>query len=355
MHAQNAGRRLREVARQGFNVRSDGFDPESKDAPFGASFGANTEEDEEREEKRKEGTGGQAFDEVNENNKVYDTGWDPYVVLDISPMDDIDEDALRAAFRKLAKKFHPDVPKTGSREKFDDLRRAVEELSSLNMLGLKTWNAKVPHLNQINRPERGQTVSEDFWELRGRDFFAELETELTDDLRRGFNESDLLLTNDQLKGRLILESGYWEERENLKVDLEIGERAEEWKKGKLEERKLLIRERLRGGGSTAPRQISRLSFKPKSRTFQIVQVRVAQWLGIPDSMVLEEMSLVELGFFDEETWDDLAGMLMLLEEDFRKSYLIELASQKRGLPPRVDLPKWVVTLSDFACFIDAKI
>lgn len=353
MHAHESGRRLREVARQGFR-RNDGFDPESDDGTFGASFGANTEEDEEREENRKAGTGGQAFDEVNENNKVYDTGWDPYVVLDLSPMDDIDEDSLRKAFRKLARKFHPDVPKTGSREKFDDLRRAVEELSSLNMLGLKTWEAKVPHL-KVNRPERGQTVSEDFWELRGRDFFAELETELTDELRRGFNESDLLLTNDQLKGRLIAESAYWEERENLKVDLEIGERAEEWKKGKLEERKLLIRERLRGGGSTAPKQVIRLSAVPKSRTFQIVQVRVAQWLGIPDSMVLGEMSLAELGFFDEETWDDLAVMLMLLEEDFRKSYLIELASQKRGLPPRVDLPKWVVTLSDFACFIDTKL
>ena len=69
-------------------------------------------------------------------------------------------------------------PKQGDTERFQLIRRAVEELASLGMVG--EWKSKVAE--PINRKERGQTVSEDYWELRGRDFFAELETELTDEL-----------------------------------------------------------------------------------------------------------------------------------------------------------------------------
>lgn len=277
----------------------------------------------------------------------FNTGvFNPYEILDLSPMDEIGEDELRTAFRKQAKIYHPDVPKTGDAEKFQLIKKAVEELASLGMLG--EWRGRVPS-PRSQRKERGQTVSEDYWELRGRDFFAELETELTDELKMRFNESDKDLTMEQIRGRRIKEDEYWAELQIRQADKKVLERVEDWIQQKREQRRLLLRERLRGSGAPETER----SRKASLETLQMVEKRIAQWLGLPSTMLSLDMTLDELGFFDAASWDDVAVCLMLLEEEFEKN-IVNIV-EKKGQPTTVQLPSWVETVEDFADFVENKL
>ena len=286
-------------------------------------------------------------DEIEDDSEIFNTGvFNPYEILDLSPMDEIGADELRAAFRKKAKIYHPDVPKTGDAEKFQLIKKAVEELASLGMLG--EWSGRVPS-PRSQRKERGQTVSEDYWELRGRDFFAELETELTDELKMRFNESDKDLTMEQIRGRRQKEDEYWAELQIRQADQKILDRVETWMQQKREQRRLLLREKLRGSG---PSETIR-SVKASSKTLATVERRISQWLGLPSAMFSIDMTLEELGFFDASSWEDVAVCLMLLEEEFGTNLVNVL--EKKGQPTTIQLPNWVDTVRDFADFVENKL
>mmetsp|Transcript_67247 Transcript_67247/g.157760 ORF Transcript_67247/g.157760 Transcript_67247/m.157760 type:complete len:371 (+) Transcript_67247:42-1154(+) len=318
--------------------QGDGFRPDET-IPFSQS---STNDEAKGGNRRKGGA-----DEIDEDSAIFNTGeFNPYEILDVSPFDDIGEDELRAAFRKQAKIYHPDVPKTGDTERFQLIRRAVEELASLGMVG--EWKSKVAE--PINRKERGQTVSEDYWELRGRDFFAELETELTDELKMRFNESDKDLSDDQLRGRFQKENEYWEELRARQADLDVLDRVQDWMEKKREQRRLLLRQRLRG--VTRSRELDIPSEPASPKTLQIVERRIAQWIGLPESM-LTDMTLDEIGFFDPSSWDDVSVCLMLLEEDFDTDLVNVL--EKKGETGKIQLPQWVKTISDFADFVELKL
>ncbi|CAJ1346468.1 unnamed protein product [Effrenium voratum] len=318
--------------------QGDGFRPDET-IPFTQS--SANDEAQEKGTRRKGGV-----DEIDEDSEIFNTGvFNPYEILDLSPMDEIGEDELRAAFRKQAKKYHPDVPKTGDAEKFQLIKRAVEELASLGMLG--EWKGKMPSANR--RKERGQTVSEDYWELRGRDFFAELETELTDELKMRFNESDKDLTNAQIRARMRVEDDYWEELRIRQGDKLVLERVEDWMQRKREQRRLLLRQRLRG---IVP-EVEERSAQASHKTLSMVENRIAQWLGLPEKMLSLDMTLDELGFFDDSSWDDVAVCLMLLEEEFEAD--IVNVVEKKGQSGKVQLPDWVGTIEDFADFVESKL
>eukprot|EP00435_Cladocopium_sp_Y103_P041772 s2646_g11.t1 len=320
--------------------QGDGFRPDET-IPFSQSS-TNDEATDGKRNKRKGGV-----DEIDEDSDVFNTGvFNPYEILDLSPMDEIGEDELRTAFRKQAKIYHPDVPKTGDAEKFQLIKKAVEELASLGMLG--EWRGRVPS-PRSQRKERGQTVSEDYWELRGRDFFAELETELTDELKMRFNESDKDLTMEQIRGRRMKEDEYWAELQIRQADKKVLERVEDWIQQKREQRRLLLRKRLRGSGAPETER----SRKASLETLQMVEKRIAQWLGLPSTMLSLDMTLDELGFFDAASWDDVAVCLMLLEEEFEKN-IVNIVERK-GQPTTVQLPGWVETVEDFADFVENKL
>eukprot|EP00929_Paragymnodinium_shiwhaense_P081920 TRINITY_DN42976_c0_g1_i1.p1 TRINITY_DN42976_c0_g1~~TRINITY_DN42976_c0_g1_i1.p1 ORF type:complete len:314 (+),score=70.50 TRINITY_DN42976_c0_g1_i1:35-976(+) len=67
----------------------------------------------------------------------------PFDVLDLAQSEAREmsgeefEQAVKAAFRQMARKYHPDVPDTGDAEKFQELGWAVEELSTAE--GRKRW------------------------------------------------------------------------------------------------------------------------------------------------------------------------------------------------------------------------
>jgi len=326
------------VARPAF-FQGDGFRP-GETIPFSQS--SANDESKKRGNQRKG-----SVDEIDEDSEIFNTGeFNPYEILDISPFDEIGEDELRAAFRKQAKIYHPDVPKTGSTEKFQLIKKAVEELASLGMMG--EWKSKVPA--PTNRKERGQTIGEDYWELRGRDFFAEIETELNDELRMRFNESDKDLSDEQLRGRLRAEEEFFEELRARQADQAVLDRVSEWVVKKREQRRLLLRQKLRG--VLQPQSTSREE-KAHPKTTKTVEHRIAQWLGLPENMLTNDMTLDELGFFDPQSWDDVSLCLMLLEEDF-KADLVNVVERK-GETARVDLPDWVKTIADFADFVEQKL
>lgn len=312
--------------------QGDGFRPDET-VPFTQSGSGET-----KQTRRKGGV-----DEIDEDSDVFNTGvFNPYEILDLSPLEDIGEEELRAAFRKQAKRYHPDVPRTGDAEKFQLIKKAVEELASLGMIG--EWRGKIPN-GRSQRKERGQTVSEDYWELRGRDFFAELETELTDELKMRFNESDKDLTLEQLQGRKKKEDEYWQELQIRQADQKVLDRVGDWMEKKREERRLILRQRLRGVVKPEPDREERAS-KEIMRT---VERRISQWLGLPKAMFSVDMTLEEIGFLDGSSWDDVAVCLMLLEEETGKSFVNMV--EKKDLPTTLQLPKWVKTVEDLADFV----
>ena len=77
------------------------FDPK-KTIPFTQSS-TNDEADDGKRNKRKGGV-----DEIDEDSDVFNTGvFNPYEILDLSPMDEIGEDELRAAFQKASQDLPP--------------------------------------------------------------------------------------------------------------------------------------------------------------------------------------------------------------------------------------------------------
>ena len=320
--------------------QGDGFRPDET-IPFTQS----STNEEGRDGKKTKTKGG--VDEIEDDSEIFNTGvFNPYEILDLSPMDEIGADDLRAAFRKKAKIYHPDVPKTGDAEKFQLIKKAVEDLASLGMIG--EWSSKIPSRTS-QRKERGQTLNEDYWELRGRDFFAELETELTDELRMRFNESDQGLTMEQIRGRRMKEEEYWQELQIRQADQQILERVDTWIQQKRDQRRLLLRQKLRGSGAMETQR----SVKATAETLQIVEHRISQWLGLPSTMFTLDMSLDELGFFDASSWDDVAVCLMLLEEELGRN--IVNVVEKKGQPTTIQLPEWVETVEDFADFVENKL
>ena len=85
----------------------------------------------------------------------------------------------------------------------------------------------------------------------------------------------------------------------------------------------------------------------------MVEKRIAQWLGLPSTMLSLDMTLDELGFFDAASWDDVAVCLMLLEEEFKKN-IVNLV-EKKGQPTTVQLPGWVETVEYFADFVENRL
>lgn len=64
---------------------------------------------------------------------------DPYTVLGLPP-GTVDEDAVRTAFRRLAKVYHPDVPQTGDIMKFQEIQTAAQQLITGRAPGA-AWDA----------------------------------------------------------------------------------------------------------------------------------------------------------------------------------------------------------------------
>lgn len=66
----------------------------------------------------------------------------PYEVLGVSSLDTIDD--IKVQYRKLCKKYHPDVPNTGSSEKFIQVKKAWDMICNMQSSenGRMYWSHK---------------------------------------------------------------------------------------------------------------------------------------------------------------------------------------------------------------------
>ena len=85
----------------------------------------------------------------------------------------------------------------------------------------------------------------------------------------------------------IKEDEYWAELQIRQADKKVLERVEDWIQQKREQRRLLLRERLRGSGAPETER----SRKASLETLQMVEKRIAQWLGLPSTMLSLDMTL----------------------------------------------------------------
>lgn len=70
----------------------------------------------------------------------------PYEVLGLSSGSSYDD--IRAAFRKLARTYHPDVPDTGDEDRFRSIREALEELGT--PAGRARWSGAHAHASRAS-------------------------------------------------------------------------------------------------------------------------------------------------------------------------------------------------------------
>lgn len=274
--------------------------------------------------------------------------FDPFRVLGISKTASIDEQLLRKTYRKLAKIYHPDVPKTGNAEKFEDIKFAVEELGSVQRRAVYMTKAREGIKNA--RMPRGQTLMEDFWEFRSRDFFAEIELELAQELH-GFGGFGQEHSSDQTEGAQDTFKTYWAEFQEKQSSPE--DEWQDWMEKKRKQRQIMIRNKLRGTNPLR-NQAKKAAMKASESTLIKVREIIAAWLGTPLTMLTPDQSLQELGFFNAEAWPDVSQCLMCLEYSFRNDELVDV-NAKAGSGRVFQLPPWVKTVAHLADFIQGRI
>lgn len=273
--------------------------------------------------------------------------FDPFRVLGISKAATIDEQLLRKTYRKLAKIYHPDVPKTGNAEKFEDIKFAVEELGSVQRRAFYMTQARSGAKNA--RMPRGQTLMEDFWEFRSRDFFAEIELELAQELQ-GFGGFGQEHSSDQTEGPQDTFKTYWAEFQQKQSSPE--EDLLDWMEKKRKQRQIMIRKKLRGTNPLR-NQAKKAAMKASESTLIKVREIIAAWLGTPLTMLTPDQNLQELGFFNAEAWPDVSQCLMCLEYSFGNDELVDV-NAKAASGRIVQLPQWVKTVAHFADFIQGR-
>jgi len=67
-------------------------------------------------------------------------GANPFDILGLNREDELSEADVKAAYKSLVKVYHPDVPKTGSADKFRIILKALKRLSTKE--GRKLWKGK---------------------------------------------------------------------------------------------------------------------------------------------------------------------------------------------------------------------
>lgn len=190
---------------------------------------------------------------------------------------------------------------------------------------------------------------EDFWEFRSRDFFAEIELELAQELKGfgGFGEH----SESEADGRRDTFKTYWAEFQEKQVSPE--EERLDWMEKKRKQRQIMIRSKLRGANPLR-NQAQKTATKASESTLIKVREIIAAWLGTPLTMLTSDMTLQELGFFNDEVWTDVSQCLMCLEYSFGNDELVDV-NAKAGSGRILQLPAWVKTVAHLADFIQGRV
>lgn len=256
--------------------------------------------------------------------------WNPYKVLGLQV--GADGTDVRKAFRRLAKMYHPDVPDSGDATAFDSIRRAADDLSTT--AGRARWS------NPANARMSGK------WSRRTRaKVVRRRDVRLDPDLM----EEDFFTTFCREAAELNdLPPDAYRSAQQPSDGMEAKGITEQWLERKRQRRLLRRREDL-GGDVSEPRPV--VWGAASEDTVSRIRAELAQWLGVTPSMLGPETSLEDLGFYDASASEDLAKVLMELEDIFD----VDLADVVDGRQIKFDLPGDVTTVSGFADFVESKL
>eukprot|EP00929_Paragymnodinium_shiwhaense_P058138 TRINITY_DN29118_c0_g1_i1.p1 TRINITY_DN29118_c0_g1~~TRINITY_DN29118_c0_g1_i1.p1 ORF type:complete len:311 (-),score=47.97 TRINITY_DN29118_c0_g1_i1:496-1386(-) len=239
--------------------------------------------------------------------------FNPFETLGLEVSKDLEDAEVKTAFRKLAKVYHPDVPETGDSVRFQRIQEAMEEIASQS--GRSQWVVALSGGGGRRQRRRGTSLEEDFFkESSAADFWTELE---------GDDFSPYV--------------------DPFKVDFE------EWLEKKRKRRLMRMRASLRGGKRRRPVDFSG-DVRASPETMSKMQEIIGDWIGLPARMITRDMRLEELQFYDKTAWEEVAKVLVLLEDGFD----VDLVEVVGASQLKFQLPNEVKTIADFADLIEAK-
>eukprot|EP00444_Apocalathium_aciculiferum_P044644 CAMPEP_0183531870 /NCGR_PEP_ID=MMETSP0371-20130417/25129_1 /TAXON_ID=268820 /ORGANISM="Peridinium aciculiferum, Strain PAER-2" /LENGTH=373 /DNA_ID=CAMNT_0025731943 /DNA_START=53 /DNA_END=1174 /DNA_ORIENTATION=+ len=268
----------------------------------------------------------------------------PFAALGLKP--GVPPDQARAAFRKLAKKYHPDVPGTGDTRRFLEIQRAAELLSTQE--GCEEWSER---------------VSDDTFDILGDDGWRPSSRPGVKRRRRRATESPFdasALQQDMMTGLFDDDLDDEDEEEEFAntygrepaASLYDDEALIEDSPMAFFSRWMRVKER------RAMRRSGRLQFtRPVARgsatkdTLDRVSRVIAEGLIVPPSMVLGNIGLDDIGLDQDSR--ALLVIVSRLEEEFN----VDLAdiSLERGLQVKVEWEITIARVSDIADFVQSRV
>jgi len=216
----------------------------------------------------------------------------PYKTLELQA--DAGETEVRAAFRRLAKVYHPDVPGTGDALKFQDLLRASEQLATEEQR--EKWRRSAPQPSMA-----GQTTP--------------------------------AYPAPQATG--------WKPQTGVSTDF-----VTEWQRRSKQRRLRRLQRALRNPRKKPPQSFS--PGEPSTASLTRIQDIMAESMCYPRHLVTPETSLAELGFYMDCLDEDVADCVMAIEDAFDIDLLVILT----GGWVKFELPNSVTSVADFACYVE---
>mmetsp|Transcript_63558 Transcript_63558/g.207275 ORF Transcript_63558/g.207275 Transcript_63558/m.207275 type:complete len:371 (-) Transcript_63558:63-1175(-) len=265
----------------------------------------------------------------------------PFAVLGLKP--GVPPDQARAAFRKLAKKYHPDVPGTGDTRRFLEIQRAAELLSTQE--GCEEWSERVSDDTFDILDDDGWRPSSRPGVKRRRRKAAESPfdaTSLEQDMMTGlFDDEDEEEEFANTYGRREPAASLYDD-EALIEDSPMAFFSR-WMRVK--DRRAMQR----SGRLQFTRPVA-LGSATKDTLDRVSRV-IAEGLIVPPSMVLGNIGLDDIGLDQDSR--ALLVIVSRLEEEFN----VDLAdiSLERGLQVKVEWEITIARVSDIADFVQSRV
>jgi len=311
---------------------------------------------------------------------------------------------VRAQFRKLAKKYHPDVPVTGDKGKFQEFAMAVEQLSTAEgrdeaakaktePTGTSSW-AKEKNSertwDESDFDDSVDSLTDDDWGYYGKgnpndmnlgndqrrydksidgqaefdgwfDEVIDKEYKTKDDYweREGLFEADqdeqVRTIEDEVTEDDPAQGYDYDSRRKQRLRSALrdatapsgdGTTMADWVHQKKMRRLVAMRQKLRGRSAKKKRRKGAIA---TVQTYSKVRSTLANCLGRPISGVQAHTELVDIGFFQ------LNPSIMEIMKEMELFYRIDILEVGKDKQVKFEMPREVETVQDFANWIESYV